>query len=297
MSPRALHRDSNSSALAAEQGELGRYGGPRNAEEVLAGGDPPRQAKVVECLRQGQRGKVVREGGLLGNGDQGVQPHQVVIDGLDLRVRREPRVGEVPGPLIVLLVHAEPRRWLPAQHAEELGGAEFCSRRHVDGPGEVIARDLQLDRLGRLRLDAALHDGGGPERREEGADELLDGGHGSADVGHSVDAQRDVVGDLRYGVAAVAEPDGPVVMLPGRHATQDLLGIQAVMSPKLLPDPLPAWPAAVCCCVTVGGSAQQTQHVVRQRIKKTGHAFIEPPRTAAGTAPYRTMAWVVRRDI
>ena len=106
-------------------GELGRYSGPRNMEEVLAGGDPPCQAKVVECLRQGQRRKVVREGGLLGHGDQGVQPHQVVIDGLDLRVRREPRVGKVPGPLIVLLVHAEPRRWLPAQHAEELVGAEF----------------------------------------------------------------------------------------------------------------------------------------------------------------------------
>jgi hypothetical protein len=31
-------------------GELGRYGGPWDAEEVLACGDPPCEVKVIECL-------------------------------------------------------------------------------------------------------------------------------------------------------------------------------------------------------------------------------------------------------
>jgi hypothetical protein len=90
-----------------------------------------------------------------------------------------------------------------------------------------------------------------------------------------------LVGDLRNRLAAIAEPDRPVVMLPGRQAAEDLLGIKTVLCPELLPDPLPAWPAAVCGCVSVGGNPQETQHVVRQRVKKTGHAHIEPLHLAA----------------
>ena len=44
-------------------------------EEVLACGNPPREAKMVECLRQCDRRKVLGEDRLLRECDKGVQPH------------------------------------------------------------------------------------------------------------------------------------------------------------------------------------------------------------------------------
>jgi hypothetical protein len=159
--------------------------------------------------------------------------------------------------------------------------AALCPSGHVDRPGEVIAWDLQFGRPGGLGADVALHDGSSLECREEGVDKLPDSGHGGVDVRHPVDAQRHLVGDLRDGLTAITEPDRPVVILPGRQAAQDLLRIKAMAGPQLLPDPLPARPAAARGNESVTGDAQETTRIVRERIKQTGHAAIEPPCASA----------------
>src|ERR1700689_4595102 len=162
-----------------------------------------------------------------------------------------------------MLANAEPGRWLSAQQVKELVGAEFGSGRHVDGPGEVIARHLQLDRAGGFWFDAALHDYCDLEGGNKRIHQALDSRYGWRDIRQPVDAQRDLVGDLRNGMAAIPEPDGPVVVLPGWYALQDCLTVEAMLCPLLLPDPFAVRPNAAFGGVSVGGHAHQRVYVVR----------------------------------
>jgi len=90
---------------------------------------------------------------------------------------------------------------------------------------------------------------------------MLNGGHGGGDKSHPVQAQRHLRSDLRDGLATITKPDRPVIVLPGRYAVQDLLRIEAVPRPELLPHPLPARPASARDGVPVGDNAQEMQHL------------------------------------